>query len=65
MILFLAGKLLFRLLSTSFVYSIPLVVDYIHEQGFIALIYSWAEQLFIVTPLTWWYYQTKKKKYYN
>ena len=58
---FFSKKIIIRLLFTSFVYSIPLVT-FLHEQGFIALIYSWAEQLFIVTPLTWWYYQTNKEK---
>ncbi len=58
---FFSKKILIPLLFTSLVYSIPLTV-FIHEQGFIALIYSWAEQLFIVTPLTWWYYQTNKGK---
>ena len=58
---FFSKKIIIRLLSTSFVYSIPLVV-FIHEQGFVAFLYSWAEQLFIVTPLTWWYYQSNKDK---
>ncbi len=58
---FFSKKILIPLLFTSLVYSIPLSL-FIHEQGLIALIYSWAEQLFIVTPLTWWYYQTNKNK---
>jgi two-component system LytT family sensor kinase len=59
--LFFRKKIIIRLLCTSFIYSIPLTV-FIHEQGPIALLYSWAEQLFIVTPLTWWYYQTNKDR---
>jgi len=58
---FFSKKIIIRLLCTSFIYSIPLVV-FIHEQGPIAFLYSWAEQLFIVTPLTWWYYQSNKDK---
>lgn len=58
---FFRKKIIIRLLSTSFVYSIPLAV-FIHEQAPIAFLYSWAEQLFIVTPLTWWYYQNNKDK---
>ena len=58
---FFTKKIIIRLLFTSFVYSIPLVV-FIHEQAPVALLYSWAEQLFIVTPLTWWYFQTNKSK---
>jgi two-component system LytT family sensor kinase len=58
---FFSKKIIIRLLCTSFVYSIPLAV-FIHEQGAIAFLYSWAEQLFIVTPITWWYYQTNKDK---
>ena len=58
---FFSKKIIIRLLCTSFVYSIPLVV-FIHEQCPVAFLYSWAEQLFIVTPLTWWYYQTNKNK---
>lgn len=58
---FFSGKIIIRLLSASFVYSIPLTV-FIHEQFPVAFLYSWAEQLFIVTPLTWWYFQTNKEK---
>jgi len=58
---FFSKKIIIRLLCTSFVYSIPLVV-FIHEQFPVAFLYSWAEQLLIVTPLTWWYYQTNKNK---
>ena len=58
---FFRKKIIVRLLSTSFVYSIPLAV-FIHERGPTAFLYSWAEQLFIVTPLTWWYYQSNKYK---
>jgi len=58
---FFSKKIIIRLLFTSFVYSIPLAV-FIHEKVAVALLYAWAEQLFIVTPLTWWYYQTNKKK---
>ncbi|MEP6846342.1 MAG: histidine kinase [Panacibacter sp.] len=58
---FFRKEIIVRLLSTSFIYSIPLVV-YIHEQFPVAFLYSWAEQLFIVTPLTWWYYTSNKEK---
>jgi two-component system LytT family sensor kinase len=58
---FFTKKIIIRLLFTSFVYSLPLVV-FIHEQVPVALLYSWAEQLFIVTPLTWWYFQSNKAK---
>ena len=58
---FFSRKIIIRLLATSFLYSIPLSL-FIHEQGLIALLYSWAEQLFIITPLTWWYFQTNKNK---
>ena len=58
---FFSKKIVIPLLLTSFIYSIPLVV-FIHEQVFTALLYSWAEQLFIVTPLTWWYYKTNEDK---
>ncbi|CAN5607556.1 hypothetical protein BH10BAC2_BH10BAC2_05280 [soil metagenome] len=58
---FFTKRIIVRLLATSFVYSIPLAF-YIHEQTPIKFLYSWAEQLFIVTPLTWWYFQTNKAK---
>ena len=50
-----------RLLSTSFVYAIPLVL-FVHEGTAVAFLYSWALQLFIVTPVTWWYYKTNEDK---
>ena len=58
---FFSRKIMIRLVSTSFVYAMPLVV-FVHEETPIAFFYSWATQLFIVTPLTWFYYQTNKEK---
>ncbi len=58
---FFSKKIMIRLLSTSFVYAVPLVV-FVHEELPIAFFYSWALQLFAVTPITWWYYQTNKDK---
>ena len=62
---FFSSKIIIRLLSTSFIYAIPLLT-FVHEQGPVegpvAFLYSWALQLFIVTPLTWWYYQYNKEK---
>ena len=58
---FFSRKIIVPLLSTSFVYAIPLVV-FIHETWPIAFLYSWALQLFIVTPVTWWYFQNNKDK---
>jgi two-component system LytT family sensor kinase len=49
---FFSKKILVPLLSTSFVYAIPLSV-FIHEAIPVAFLYSWALQLFIVTPVTW------------
>jgi hypothetical protein len=58
---FFSKKIIVRLLFTSFVYGMPLSV-FLHADAPAALLFSWAEQLFIVTPLTWWYYQTNKEK---
>lgn len=58
---FFSSKILIRLLSTSFVYAVPLGA-FVHEQPQIAVLYSWGLQLFIVTPLTWGYYQFNKEK---
>lgn len=58
---FFTKQIIVRLLASSFVYSIPLAF-YIHEQTPVKFLYGWAEQLFIVTPLTWWYFQTNKAK---
>lgn len=58
---FFSKKIIIRLLFTSFVYAMPLTV-FVHAQAPAALLYSWAEQLFIVTPVTWWYFQTNKEK---
>lgn len=58
---FFSKKIIIRLLFTSFVYGMPLSV-FLHADAPSALLLSWAEQLFIVTPLTWWYYQTNKEK---
>lgn len=58
---FFSKKIIIRLLSTSFVYAIPLAV-FVHEQESLAFLYGWALQLFIVTPFTWWYYQSNKEK---
>lgn len=57
---FFSKKIIPRLLLTSFICAAPLTV-YIHESE-IAFLYSWAFQLFIVTPLTWLYYQFNKDK---
>ena len=58
---FFSSKIIIRLLSTSFIYAIPLLT-FVHEQGPVAFLYSWALQLFIVTPLTWLFYQFNKEK---
>ncbi len=58
---FFSKKIIIPLLSTSFVYAIPLVI-FVHEEIPVAFLYSWALQLFIITPITWWYYQTYKDK---
>jgi two-component system LytT family sensor kinase len=58
---FFNKKIIIRLLSTSFIYAIPLNI-FVHEQGAVAFLYSWAALLFIATPLTWWYYQFNKDK---
>ena len=58
---FFSKPVLIRLLSTSFIYAIPLLV-FVHEGMLIAFLYSWALQLFIVTPITWWYYKTYEDK---
>jgi two-component system, LytTR family, sensor kinase len=58
---FFRATIIIRLLITSFVCALPLTF-FIHEPFFITLLYSWAEQLFVVTPLTWWYFQANKNK---
>jgi hypothetical protein len=58
---FFSKPVLIRLLSTSFIYAFPFVI-FVHEETVIAFLYSWALQLFIVTPITWWYYKTYKDK---
>ncbi|QEC70143.1 GHKL domain-containing protein [Panacibacter ginsenosidivorans] len=57
---FFSSRILIRLLSTSFVYAVPLTV-LVHENGPLAMLYSWALQLFIVTPLTWIYFTYNKE----
>ena len=58
---FFSKKIIIPLLSTSFIYAMPLVV-FVHEQIPVAFFCSWASQLFIVTPITWWYYKTYEDK---
>ncbi|HEV8081968.1 MAG TPA: histidine kinase [Chitinophagaceae bacterium] len=58
---FFSSKIIIRLLSTSFVYAIPLIV-LVHAETPVAFLFSWALQLFIVTPITWLYYQFNKEK---
>jgi len=58
---FFSQKIILRLLFTSFIYAVPLIV-FVHEAMPVAFLYSWAVQLFVVTPVTWWYYQTNKDK---
>lgn len=58
---FFSSKIITRLLSTSFVYAIPLIV-LINEHGPATFLYSWALQLFVITPLTWLYYHFNKEK---
>ncbi|MEO8712084.1 MAG: histidine kinase [Parafilimonas sp.] len=58
---FFSSKIIIRLLSTSFVYTMPLIV-LVHAEAPAAFLFTWALQLFIVTPLTWWYYQSNKEK---
>ena len=58
---FFSSKIITRLLSTSFVYAVPLAA-FVHEKGPVAFFYSWCLQLLIVTPITWGYYQLNKEK---
>ncbi|MEP6467648.1 MAG: histidine kinase [Parafilimonas sp.] len=58
---FFSKKIIVPLLSTSFFYSVPLIVI-IHEAAPVAFLYGWAVQLFIATPITWLYYQSHKDK---
>jgi len=58
---FFSARMMTRLLSTSFVYGAPLIV-FVHEAIPVAFLFSWAVQLFIMTPITWWYYQINKEK---
>ena len=58
---FFRKEIITRLLSTSFIYAAPLIII-VNEHGPLAFLYSWALQLFIVTPLTWLYYQYYKDK---
>ncbi len=58
---FFSKPVLIRLLSTSFIYAFPLIV-FVHQEPALAFLYSWALQLFIVTPITWWYYKTYEDK---
>ncbi len=58
---FFRKEIITRLLSTSFIYAAPLIII-INEHGPVAFLYSWALQLFIVTPLTWLYFQYNKDK---
>ncbi len=52
-------KITGRLLLTSGMYAAPLTI-FMNETGPLAFAYSWALQLFVVTPFTWWYYQSNK-----
>jgi hypothetical protein len=54
---FFCKPVLIRLLSTSFAYSIPLVI-FVHTEPVVAFLCYWAFLLFVVTPFTWWYYKT-------
>jgi hypothetical protein len=58
---FFSKPILSRLLSTSAIYAIPLVL-FVHEEPLMTFFYSWALQLFIVTPFTWWYYKAYEDK---
>ena len=58
---FFSQKIIARLLFTSFIYAVPLIV-FVHESIPVAFLYSWALQLFVVTPITWGYYQSNKDK---
>jgi hypothetical protein len=58
---FFRKEIIIRLLSTSFVYAVPLVL-FAHEGIPLVFLLSWALQLFIVTPITWWYYKTYEDK---
>ena len=58
---FFRKEIITRLLSTTFIYAAPLIII-VNEHGPVAFLYSWALQLFIVTPLTWLYYQYYKDK---
>jgi hypothetical protein len=58
---FFSKPIVIRLLLTSFIYAFPFLI-FVHEEMVIAFLYSWALQLFIVTPITWWYYKTYEDK---
>jgi two-component system, LytTR family, sensor kinase len=58
---FFSKKIISRLLSTSFIYALPLT-GLVHEAAPIAFLYGWAILLFIATPLTWLYFQSNKDK---
>ncbi|MEO6358566.1 MAG: histidine kinase, partial [Ferruginibacter sp.] len=58
---FFRKDIIIRLLSSSFIYAFPLIII-VNEHGPVAFLYSWALQLFIVTPLSWVYYQYYKDK---
>jgi two-component system LytT family sensor kinase len=58
---FFTSRMISRVLISAFFFSFPLMAA-IHENGFVAFLYAFLFQLFIVTPLTWLIYQQKKDK---
>ena len=74
---FFQAKIIVRLLFTSFIYSIPLILFtsilansfsmhlpalLIYRSTIFPFLIAWFIQIFIVTPLTWWYYKTNEDK---
>ncbi len=58
---FLNPAILFRLLLSSFLFSIPFLF-FVHEGFAFALIFCMSVLLFIITPITWLLYGRRKEK---
>jgi two-component system LytT family sensor kinase len=59
---FFRVSILFRLLVSCFLCTIPFVLFPFHEGLSFAFLSCWLLQLFIVTPITWLLYQLRKDK---
>jgi two-component system, LytTR family, sensor kinase len=59
---FLSFKMIFRLLLSTFVCTLPSLVTPFHEQTGLSFIAFWAVQICVVTPVTWLLYQQQKDK---